>query len=153
MLKGLDPVLDADALYVLRAMGHGDDLIIADANFPAETMAKDTVFGRPIRIGCGTARAVGAVLSVMPLDTFVDDALARMEVVGNPAEIRDVQQEVLAVTTPFGVPMIGVERFAFYARAQKAFAIFQTQERRFYGCFALRKGVIDPSEALPGEGL
>jgi len=151
MLKGLDPVLDADALYVLRAMGHGDDLIIADANFPAETMARGTIFGRPIRIGCGTARAVKAVLSVMPVDTFVDDALARMEVVGKPEEITEVQREVLDVTEPGGVTMMGVERFAFYERAKKAFAIIQTQERRFYGCFAIRKGVIDPNEALPGE--
>lgn len=151
MLKGLDPILGPDALYVLRAMGHGDDLIIADANFPAETTARNTIHGEPIRFSCDTARLVKAVLSLMPVDTFVDDALARMEVVGDPHTLMPVQDEVLTLTRNSGVPMIGVERFAFYERAKSAFAIFQTQERRFYGCFAIRKGVIEPGEKLPNS--
>ncbi|TKT74735.1 RbsD/FucU domain-containing protein [Aquamicrobium sp. LC103] len=150
MLLGLDPLLSADALYVLRSMGHGDDLIIADANFPAESVSRDTVFGRPLRFDCDTTRAVRAVLSVMPVDTFVTDAVARMEVVGAPDEITEVQREVIDLLDGRDVAMVGIERFAFYERAKKAYAVLQTQERRFYGCFAIRKGVIGPEMALPG---
>lgn len=144
MLKGIDPILDPDALYVLRAMGHGDDLIIADANFPADSLSRGTTHGRPVRIGGDTAQVVRAVLSVLPLDTFVDDAVGRMEVVGRPDEIPPVQCEVGDLLAGSDFRMLGIERFAFYERARKAYAIFQTQERRFYGCIALRKGVIAP---------
>jgi len=90
---------------------------------------------------------VGAILSVYPLDTFVEDAAARMEVVAAPDEIPVVQREVQAkIDAAEGRPrpMIAVERFAFYERARQAYAVIQTGERRFYGCFALRKGVIAP---------
>jgi L-fucose mutarotase len=90
---------------------------------------------------------VAAVLSVMPLDTFVDDAAARMEIVGAPDEIAPVQAEVqVAIDAAEGKPwpLFPIERHAFYARARKAYAVIQTGERRFYGCFALRKGVIPP---------
>lgn len=150
MLIGIDPLLSPEALFVLRSMGHGDDLIIADANFPAEAVSRGTVFGRPVRLDGDTARVVRAVLSVMPIDTFVDDAVARMEVVGSPDEITEVQHEVLSILPSRDIRMIGVERFAFYERAKKAYAVIQTQERRFYGCFAIRKGVIAPDALLPG---
>ena len=78
MLLGIDPLLGPDVLYVLRAMGHGDDLVIADANFPADAMARQTVFGRPLRIDGDIVSVMKAVLSVMPVDTFVDDAFCRM---------------------------------------------------------------------------
>ena len=96
MLKNIDPLLNADVLYALRAMGHGDDLIIADTNFPSDAVARDTVLGELLRIDAPAARVARAVLSVMPLDTFVDDAATRMEVVGAPDEIPDVQREVQA---------------------------------------------------------
>lgn len=148
MLKGIDPRLNADVLYALRAMGHGDDLVIADANFPGDSIARRTVLGRLLRIGDPSIAAVAeAVLSVMPLDTFVDDSAARMEVVGNPDEVPPVQQEVQRVVDAAEGrprPMMGVERFAFYERAARAYAVIQTGERRFYGCFAFRKGVIPP---------
>jgi L-fucose mutarotase len=83
----------------------------------------------------------------LPLDTFVDDFAGRMEVVGNPAEIPAVQQEVQAeIDRAEGRhrPMIGIERFAFYDMARQSYAVIQTGERRFYGCFMLRKGVIPP---------
>lgn len=150
MLIGIDPLLSPDALYVLRSMGHGDDLIIADANFPAEAVSRNTIFGRPVRLDGDTVRVIRAVLSLMPVDTFVDDAVARMEVVGSPDEITEVQNEVLGVLPSRDIRMIGVERFAFYERAKKAYAVIQTQERRFYGCFAIRKGVIAPDAVLPG---
>ena len=146
MLKGINPLLNADVLHALGAMGHGDDLIIADTNFPSDSVARQTVYGRLLRIDASAADVVQAVLSVMPIDEFVDDAAARMEVVDEPKTILpvmgEVQDKVSAVNGPN--PMLSIERFAFYDRAKKAYAVVQTGERRFYGCFAFRKGVIAP---------
>lgn len=144
MLLGIDPLLGPEALYVLRSMGHGDDLIIADANFPAEAISRQTVFGRPLRIDGDIVRVMRAVLSLMPIDTFVDDAFGRMEVVGKPDEIPEVQREVEKLISGTSTRMVGIERFAFYERARKAYAVIQTQERRFYADFAVRKGVVPP---------
>jgi L-fucose mutarotase len=127
-------------------MGHGDDLIITDTNFPSDSVARQTVYGSLLRIDASAADVVQAVLSVMPIDTFVDDAAARMEVVDEPKTIlpvmTEVQDKVSAVDGPNR--MLPIERFSFYDRAKKAYAIIQTGERRFYGCFAFRKGVIGP---------
>lgn len=148
MLKGLDNRLNAEVLGVLRAMGHGDVLIVSDTNFPADSVARATVTGKLLRmenLTCG--QAVNAILSVLPLDTFVDDFAGRMEVVGEPNEIPPVQQEVQAeIDRAEGRarPMISIERFAFYDMARQAYAVIQTGERRFYGCFMFRKGVIAP---------
>ncbi|RWO82349.1 MAG: ribose ABC transporter [Mesorhizobium sp.] len=147
MLKGINPLLNADVLQALRAMGHGDDLIIADTNFPSDSVARQTVLGRLLRIDAPAADVVKAVLSLYPLDTFVDDAAARMEIVGKPDEIPAVQQEVqdeIDAAEGKAWPMISVERYAFYERAKKAYCVIQTGERRFYGCFAFRKGVVAP---------
>lgn len=146
MLKGIDPILNADVLYALRAMGHGDDLIIADTNFPSDSVARDTVLGEVLRIDRPAAEVVRAVLSLYPIDTFVEDAAARMEVVGEPDTILPVMAEVQSEVTAAGGPdpMLPIERFAFYDRAKQAYAVIQTGERRFYGCFAFRKGVVPP---------
>ncbi|RWN46592.1 MAG: ribose ABC transporter [Mesorhizobium sp.] len=147
MLKGINPLLNADVLQALRAMGHGDDLIIADTNFPSDSVARQTALGRVLRIDASAAQVVKAVLSLYPLDTFVDDSAARMEIVGNPSEIPPVQSEVQReVDKAEGKswPMIAVERYAFYERAKQAYCVIQTGERRFYGCFAFRKGVVPP---------
>jgi L-fucose mutarotase len=148
MLKGIDNRLNADVLRVLRAMGHGDVLIVADTNFPSDSVARATVTGELLRMENLTcAQAVNAILSVLPLDTFVDDFAGRMEVVGAPTEIPAVQAEVQAeIDHAEGRhrPMIGIERFAFYDMALKSYAVIQTGERRFYGCFMFRKGVIPP---------
>lgn len=147
MLKGIDPLLNAEVLGVLRAMGHGDDLIIADTNFPSDSVARETAHGKLLRIDRPAAEVVRAVLSVYPLDTFVDDAAARMEVVDEPDTILPVMEEVqteVDVARGEAEPMMGIERFAFYDRAKRAYAVIQTHERRFYGCFAFRKGVIPP---------
>jgi len=148
MLKGIDPRLAPDALFALAQMGHGDMVVLVDSNFPTESIARQTVLGRVVRMDNLTlAEAAEAVLSVLPLDTFVDDFAARMQVVGAPAEIPPPQAEVQAVIdTAEGRPrpMLGVERFAFYDLARGAFAVIQTGERRFYGCIMLRKGVIGP---------
>jgi L-fucose mutarotase len=148
MLKGISPLLNADLLHALKSMGHGDDLIVCDTNFPADSTARLTPVGKVLRIdNVDSAAAVGAVLSLYPLDSFVADAAARMEVVGNPNEIPQVQREVQKVIDAAegkSWPMISIERYAFYERAKSAYCIIQTGERRFYGCFALRKGVIPP---------
>ena len=148
MLKGLDNRLNADVLYALRAMGHGDTLVISDTNFPADSIARETVLGSLLRMENLTcAQAAQAVLSVFPLDTFVDDFAGRMEVVGDPTRIEPVQAEVqVAIDAAEGRPrpMISIERFDFYDRARQAYAVIQTGERRFYGCFIFRKGVIAP---------
>ena len=148
MLKGINPLLNADVLHVLRAMGHGDDLIIADTNFPSDSVARQTVYGRLLRIDAPAADVVQAVLSVMPIDTFVNDAVARMEVVDEPETILPVMEEVQSQVSAMGGPnpMLPIERFSFYDRAKQAYAVIQTGERRFYGCFAFRKGVIGPDE-------
>lgn len=150
MLKGIDPRLNAEVLCALRAMGHGDVLVIADTNFPSDSIARQTVLGELLRMDNLTAgQAVEAILSVMPLDTFVEDFAGRMEIVGNPGEVPPVQQEVQAAIDRAeggSRPMIGIERFDFYERSKKAYAVIQTGERRFYGCFMFRKGVIPPAE-------
>ena len=148
MLKGIDPRLNADVLYALRAMGHGDVLIIADTNFPADSIARNTALGELLRMDNLTAaEAAEAVLSVLPLDTFVDDFAGRMEVVDAPEEVPPVQEEVqAAIDSAEGThrALVGIERFAFYDLAREAYAVIQTGERRFYGCFMFRKGVIPP---------
>ena len=149
MLKAIHPLLNADVLYALRQMGHGEDLVIADTNFPAVGIARKTTFGRVLRIDVDTPTTVRAVLSQFPLDTFVDDAASRMEVVGKPDEIlpihHEVQKEIDAAESST-FKLVGVERFAFYEKAKKAYAVIQTGERRFYGCFIFKMGVISPDQ-------
>ena len=148
MLKTIDPMLNADVLHALCAMGHGDDLVLCDTNFPAAAVARRTVIGELLRIDNVTAaRAARAVLSVLPLDGFVDDPVLRMQVVGKPLEVPDVQAEVQAEIDAVegrARTMGSIERFAFYDLAAKAYCIVQTGERRFYGCFIFKKGVIAP---------
>jgi len=148
VLKSIDPFLNADVLYALRSMGHGDDLILCDTNFPADSVARQTVLGRLLRIDNVTAaRAARAILSVLPLDSFVDTPALRMEIVGQPNEIPPVQSEVqteIDAAQGRPSPMGGIERFAFYDLAKKAYCVIQTGERRFYGCFIFKKGVIGP---------
>ncbi len=143
MLKGLDPLLNADLLGVLSAMGHGDDLVIADTNFPTTTMGK-----RVVRIpGISAPRVLEAVLSVMPLDDFVDEPCGRIEVVGDPDSVPEVCQEfqkVIDKAEDGKMQIAKIERFEFYRRAQEAFAVVQTGETRLYGCILLKMGVVRP---------
>ncbi len=148
MLWGIDPLLDADLLYALRRMGHGDEIAVVDTNFPAFSTAMSTVTGEPILMaGVSSARAIEAVLSVMPLDSFVPDPACRMEIVGDPDAVPPVQREVQQVldrAVGRHMPLVGVERFAFYERAKSAFVILAAGERRHYGCFIFKKGVLPP---------
>src|SRR5438034_4530820 len=151
VLKSIDPILNADVLYALRAMGHGDDLVICDTNFPADAVARQTVLGRLLRIDNVTAgRAARAILSVLPLDSFVDNPALRMQITGKPDEVPPVQVEVQSeIDAAQGLPlsMGSIERFAFYELAKKSYCVIQTGERRFYGCFVFKKGVIAPDAA------
>jgi len=150
MLKTIHPLLNADVLYALRQMGHGDELVIADTNFPAESVAMETAFGRLLRMDADLPSVARAVLSQFPLDTFVDDAACRMEVVGKPNDVlpihAEVQKEIDHAEGTGKFKLIGVERFAFYERAKKSFAVIQAHERRFYGCFIFKMGVISPEQ-------
>jgi L-fucose mutarotase len=148
MLIGIDPLLGPECLATLRAMGHGDRIVLADANFPATSCAQ-----RVIRMdGTSMLDALGAVLSLLPVDDFEPEALVSMQVVGRPEEVppvvRDMQGLVDRVVR--GAPrIIGVERFAFYALARSAFAVIATGERAFYANLIIRKGVIPPADVPP----
>ncbi|MBY5570247.1 fucose-binding protein [Rhizobium leguminosarum] len=144
MLKNIDPALNADVLHALRSMGHGDTVVVSDTNFPSDSIARQTVLGKLLRIdNVSAARAIEAILSVMPLQP----SAGRMEIMGAPDEIPPVQQEVqAAIDGAEGkpAPMYGIERFAFYEEAKKAYCVITTGENRFYGCFLFTKGVIPP---------
>ncbi|RPE63327.1 L-fucose mutarotase [Pacificibacter maritimus] len=152
MLKGIDHRLNADLLQALRAMGHGDLIVLCDRNFPAQSVAQDTVLKRPLMLeNLSSAEATSVILSVLPLDTFVDDYAMSMEVVGDPTGRPDVQREVDSCIAKFdgrSEPTRQVERFKFYDLAKTAYAIVQTGETRFFGCFIFRKGVIRPEDVI-----
>lgn len=141
MLYDIDPILSPDLLHALRAMGHGDEIVIADANFPGSSIGP-----RCIRAdGSNASEILKAVLSVMPLDTFVDDPALTMQVVGDPEAVPDAVadfQGIIDGTARHPVKVRGLDRFAFYDRAATAFAVVQTGERRLYGNIILKKGVI-----------
>jgi L-fucose mutarotase len=134
-------------LHVLMRMGHGDDLVICDVNHPAATIAAETTHGRLLDMaGCDIPQAVAAVLTLMPLDTFVPAPVTRMQVVGDPGGVVPVfglVQAVLDRGEGRAVQVQAVERFAFYAAAKQAFAIIRTSDPGPYGCFILKKGVVD----------
>jgi L-fucose mutarotase len=147
MLKSIHPLLNADVLHALRSMGHGDELVICDTNFPADSVAQETSYGKLLRIDGDCAAVTRAVLSQMPLDTFVDDPALRMEVVGEPKTLLDVHKEVqkeIDRAEKKKFKLQGVERHAFYDRAKEAFCVIQSAERRFYGCFIFKMGVVPP---------
>jgi L-fucose mutarotase len=144
MLKNLDPLLTPDLLMVLRSMGHGDDIVIVDGNFPAAAMAR-----RLVRLdGVTATAALEAILSVMPLDDFVTEAAWRMEVVGDPQAEQPIFAEfraIIARREGSGFRLAALERFAFYERAKAAYAIVSTGEARLYGNIILKKGVVRPA--------
>jgi L-fucose mutarotase len=150
LLKGIDQRLSAEVVHVLMLMGHGDDLVICDVNHPAATIAAETTFGRLIDMaGCDIPTAARAILSLMPLDTFVPAPITRMEVVGDPTAFQPVfgrMQTVADESEGRRVQMQALERFAFCGAAKRAFAIIRTADSGPYGCFILKKGVVDLPE-------
>lgn len=144
MLKGVDPLLGPDLLAILRAMGHGDEIVLADANFPAEANAQ-----RIVRLdGVAGTRVLQAVVSVLPLDDFVPEAAFRMADPSAPDAVPPVCREYAQVLAAAGYdrPIGAIERHAFYDRAREAYAIVATGESRFWGNLILKKGAIPPSD-------
>ncbi|MCV6600671.1 MAG: ribose ABC transporter [Cohaesibacter sp.] len=143
MLRDIDPVLSPDLLHILRSMGHGDELVIADANFPASSVGQ-----RVTRLdGLEATRVLEAVLSVMPLDHFVSDPAHVMEVVGDAQMVPPVVaafQACINERADHPASLQSLERFAFYERARRAFAVVQTGETRLYGNIIVKKGVVAP---------
>jgi len=141
MLIGIDPLLGGDLLKMLDDMGHGDELLLVDRNYPASASSRPVV-----RLGrVSVTDAAAAILSVFPLDQYVERPLERMEVDDDPAIVGESQAEVLEVARAdranleFGV----VPRLDFYRRAQSAYGVVHTLDARPYGCFILRKGVVN----------
>ena len=142
MLKNIDPLLGPDLLATLRAMGHGDEIAIVDANYPASSSGRSL-----IRLdGISATRAAAAILSVLPLDDFVPECAWHMQVVGDPQADMPILQDFRTLLHDHaGVALAGLERFAFYEKASAAFAIIVTGEDRLYGNLILKKGVIRPA--------
>ncbi|MBF9057371.1 fucose-binding protein [Rhodobacterales bacterium HKCCA1065] len=147
MLKGIDQRLSAEIVYALMQMGHGDDLVICDINHPAVTIAKETTYGRLLDMaGCDIPTATRAILSLMPLDSFVPAPVRRMQVVGDPEGVVPIfgkMQKVLDASNGAPVLVEALERLAFYEAAKRAFCIIRTADSGPYGCFILKKGVVD----------
>jgi len=142
MLRNIDPMLSPELLYVLRAMGHGDEIALVDANFPAESCGPTCVRAD----GSNNSQMLRAILSLMPLDTFVPDPALCMQVVDEPESVPDTVkdfQKIINDSADAPRDILSLERFAFYERTAKTFAVVQTGERRLYGNIILKKGVIE----------
>ncbi|CAN5350385.1 RbsD/FucU family protein [soil metagenome] len=140
MLNGIDPLLSGELLKILDEMGHGDRLVLADRNFPAYTAGLPVV-----RMSVDTATALDAILSVFPLDTFVDRPLARMGPQDDPEAENDAQTAVLEVArrrSGGALEFEAIRRMDFYDHANTAFAVVQTLETAPYCDFILTKGVV-----------
>jgi L-fucose mutarotase len=141
MLRGIHPLLGPDLLRALRQLGHGDEIVIADANFPAHSLGPEV-----IRLdGIDAVSAAEAILTHLPLDTFADAAAFRMAVVGDPGAVPEICQSFADVVRRLAGPfdIVSLERFAFYERARQAAFIIATGERRLYGNLILKTGVLD----------
>lgn len=144
MLRSIPPILSPDLLHAIASMGHGDLIVLGDANFPATSMGQ-----RSLRLdGISATDALAALLKLFPLDSFVPDRAITMQVVGDPDAVPDIQTEFQAILDREAdnpAPIQTLERFAFYDRAKTAFVIVQTGETRLYGNIILSKGVIGPA--------
>lgn len=144
MLKGIPKILSPELLKVLCEMGHSDRLVIADGNFPAETMGKDAIV---IRMdGHGTCEILEAILQLFPLDTYVEHPVNLMQVMpGDPVEtpIWEDYKGIVKKADERGESAVGeIERFAFYEQAKTAYAIIATGESALYANIMLQKGVV-----------
>ena len=143
MLKGISPLLSPELLKVLCEMGHGDELVIADGNFPAESIGKNAAVIRAD--GHGVPELLDAILQLIPLDQYVDQPAALMKVVPGDPVVPVIWDEYRALLKKHGEDPDKVEmteRFAFYERAKKAYAIIATGETAIYANILLKKGVV-----------
>lgn len=157
LLKGIDPLLTADLLGLLRAAGHGDVIAVVDVNFPAVEVASKTTTGELVQLaGVNGPDALSAITSVMPIDFFVEDPLYVMvpspglELPPAGEEVHEAAKQAVTKHCP-AAAFLPLDRFSFYEQARDAFAVVQTSERRPYGCFLLQKGVVGPdgNDLLP----
>ena len=144
MLKGISPIISPDLLKALAEMGHGDELVIADGNFPCHSVGKDAIVIRAD--GHGVPEILDAILELIPLDTYTDKPVALMEVVkgdtcGTP-EIWQTYEDILNKHEPAHHDIDYTERFAFYERAKGAYLIIATGEKAIYANILLKKGVV-----------
>ena len=144
MLKNIDPTLGPELLAHLRAMGHGDELAIVDANFPAASSAR-----RLVRMdGLSATQVLRSVLSLLPLDAYVDTAMQVMQVVGTQ-DTAPIAEEFSSIAVQAEGERFGklgaLERHAFYERARQCYLVISTGEQRLYGNVIITKGVIDAS--------
>jgi L-fucose mutarotase len=146
MLHGIDPRTTPELLFCLSQMGHGDEIVVVDANYPSVSTAATCTIPNVIRYPDHTSPTVVDIITkLMPLDPFIDYAVLRMQVDGAPDDLSEVHQEVWDVLTPRlpeGAVLSSIERQDFYQHAARAFAVVQCSEARPFGCFILRKGVI-----------
>ncbi len=139
MLKGINPLLSPDLLKILCEMGHGDEIIIADGGFPAAKLARNLVRAD----GIGSVAMLDAILSVFPLDQYDDHNFILMDTTGGdePPAIWEEYAEVLAKYEP-DAHIEHIERFNYYARTEKAYAVVATGEMSPYGNILLKKGCV-----------
>ncbi len=143
MLKGIPKIISPDLLKILSEMGHGDDIVIADGNFPAASNARNLIRCD----GHGVPEILDAILKLFPLDTFVEKPVAVIPVVGNknsrPPIWSDFEKIIKKHHSDFK-DFEYIERFDFYERSRKAYAIISTTESALYACLILKKGVFEP---------
>mgnify|MGYP003670930785 CR=1 FL=1 len=146
MLLGINPLVTPELMLCLMEMGHGDELVLADANFPSYSTAATSVSGRVVSMtGLNMPQVVELITELMPLDAFTDFCALQMQVDNAPRQINPVHEATNAViraAMPSDAALESIERQDFYARAAKAFAVVQTSEERPFGCYILRKGVV-----------
>jgi L-fucose mutarotase len=146
MLKGIPAVLSPELLKILAEMGHGDEIVLADGNFPAASCAKRLVRAD----GHGVPPLLDAILTLFPLDTYVDAAVHVMEVVpGDPVVpvIWDEYRRIIRKHEPDAANINSIERFAFYERAKQAYAVVATGESALYANLILKKGAVRPESS------
>ena len=139
MLKGIPAIISPELLKILCEMGHGDTIVIADGNFPSETIGKEAIVVRAD--GLGVPEILEAILKVFPLDTYVEKPVSLMQVMpGDNVEtpIWSKFKQLVAEVDLRGA----IERFAFYEEAKKAYAIVATSEKAVYANVMLKKGVV-----------
>lgn len=146
MLKGIDARMPAELLDVLMRMGHGDEIVVADSNFPSHATAAETVTGQVLELpGFSAPEAISLITALLPLDPFVPEGALWMQRDGagdTPDQVHEEAIAILEAEMPEGGAVGSIERQDFYARARRGFAVVRCTEARPFGCFILRKGVI-----------
>jgi L-fucose mutarotase len=140
MLKGISPVVSPELLYTLHVMGHGDEIVLADAHFPAESLTENIIRADGVKI----QELLGGILPLFEIDSYVEDAIIMMDAVEGDSLDLSVEEAYLIPIKQFAPdapPITRLERFAFYERAKQAFAILMTGELAKYGNIILKKGV------------